>query len=158
MKIIVLCGLPGCGKTTYAIHLSKQKSNNRYFDVDKVSKKKDFNLTYELNVLISNYYQHEMNIIMDGLFLYNETYESIVKNADPKRKLDFEFHYWEPDVEACLHNDKYRRKVDSEITIKNAKIEEPNIEKLSTLRADSKTSVVKHKTTKKPEYIISYTT
>jgi hypothetical protein len=43
---------------------------------------------------------------------------------------DIEFHFWYEDREKCLYNDKYRREQNSELTIKNAPLEQPDIKML----------------------------
>ena len=71
-------------------------------------------------------------VILDGLFLTNSSRKSVIQSLIDyveHKKINkgycyrIIYHFWNEDRDACLHNDKGRRSVDSSITIKNAPYE-----------------------------------
>lgn len=139
-KITILYGNAGSGKTTYAKEqLAKSNINLILCDLDKedlfIRRKRTKEETCRMiadNVV--HVISRNKNLIIDGLIYTNKQVHEIInyinKYKDIKDKFDLEIVYWESDVEKCLHNDKFRRTVSSEITIKNAKVEVPNKEKI----------------------------
>lgn len=128
IKINVLIGLPASGKSYFAKEYSKPKyiyesPKAIVFDFDKLCKNSTFEKT--LSKMLKDI-KKDKEYIIDGLFLKNETYLKIIENFKDIEDVKIIFHYWEPDIEACLFNDLNRRDENSSITIKNANIEEPN--------------------------------
>lgn len=140
-------------------------------DFDSIGKKNKKN--YDLSKVFSYYGIWECLfrkppidvVVFDGLFLRNSSHSNFVKIfassefTDALKKYDLpddcvklEFHYWEPDRDACLHNDKYRRlDLNSETTIKSAEIDEPDIDELRKVYPYIN-DLVRHTTVRKDNY------
>lgn len=129
-KIKILCGLPGSGKTYYA-NYQKEKIIN----VDELLLNQK-NIEKELQKINK---KEKENLIVDGLFLNNYDYTKLINIFN---KEEIEFHFWIPNRDNCLHNDKNRRVVSSEITIKYAQIEEPILKELKKI--NPKIKLIKH--------------
>lgn len=140
-KVIVLCGMPGSGKTTKAKELAKQYEKTFPTGWNSGRKVKIWSL--------DNYLHHHPNDslkkffkdidksfdffnvhILDGLFIRQHHYQRVIDEFE-FRDVEFEFHYFEFDIEGCLWNDKYRRDVDSTLTLENALYEYPDLSKLN---------------------------
>lgn len=127
MKVTILWGLPGSGKTHYAEEW-KKTPNRTVISVDKIKRikgKKDF--------------------LIDGLITTNKVAREIIESIPDAV---FEIVYWKPDREACKHNDRGRRTLNSTLTIDNLPFEEPN----KKLLKDFNISLVKKDVVRKPEY------
>lgn len=142
IKIIILSGLPGSGKSTYAELNYKRDYNNHIFHLDdflddkrKVSFNRFNGYLNENNI----YYRggnENINIIIDG-FLPNISDRikaiNIVMNhvigSYRNTKLEFRIRelYWNINREACLNNDSYRtnRPLKSEKTIQYSSFDGP---------------------------------
>lgn len=82
-------------------------------------------------LLLSNYSViYSINILKDNF-----------ENID---NIDIEIHYWNLDRESCLYNDKGRRDKNSELTIKNAVLEELNIESIKKATSLEKIHLFTH--------------
>lgn len=134
-KLVLVCtwGLPGSGKTTFANTLNIGGYRSKTYVVSYDNLPSYYNDNDKPNAFIRRIGDYMTNgfekIVADSLITTNEQFINFinqVKNLEYVKTL--EIQYWKPDVEACLWNDKYRRSTNSEITIKNAVIEEPNIE------------------------------
>ena len=125
--ILTICmGLPGSGKTTFT---KKQEDVNIW----------DFDNKYQKPLYILNVSQYlYRDIITDGLFIsYNDVFRLLNVFNEHFHKISIvNIEYWTPDVQNCLFNDKYRRSVSSEITIKNAVMDEMNDTFISNLETD----------------------
>lgn len=152
MKVLVMMGLPASGKTTFSQLYCNEKSkriNHISFDV-LLARSKSIE-----NVVADNVSSRYDEIIVDGLFLSNESVFNVLNRIENHCKLEnIEIHYWYPNIEYCLWNDKYRRDVHSEITIKNAILEKPNLEVLNKLSAKPKIEIIYHNVERKPEWIV----
>lgn len=131
IKVHILCGLPGSGKTTFARSLSGNPKI-KVIDVDEIVKGKENKMAFflsKLNGLLEELDCEEA--VLDGLFLDKKVYEVILKELSPD--VEVVFHYWERNRKLCLYNDEGRRNVNSSITIRSARFQEPDIEKLKIL-------------------------
>ncbi|AEO93501.1 gp242 [Bacillus phage G] len=138
-KIIrVMAGLPGSGKTTLANKFKAEQRRNLFiWNIDKYSRRNELSGFFrEIHYDFDRYKYH----VLDGLFLSNDDYaklidhlmrwDSIGKNGN----VEFEFYYFEPDIEACVWNDRARgRSENAFVTIKNALVEKPDLEQLVKL-------------------------
>lgn len=101
-----------------------------------------------------DYYPHDpktVNVIIDGLILTNEALQTAIKAClsyldehykNHKYDIEFLVHRWNEDRGSCLSNDKYRvkfnkRKESAEVTIRNAKFEEIDMDWLDDMIMNS---------------------
>lgn len=129
-KIHVTVGIPGSGKTSWAKSQSVQKTGFRnnevkiwHFD-QLLTRRRNVDQVLEEIFDSVNHYKKIKEHILDGLFLTQDIQAKIVSFFKDK-DLEIVFHYWEPDIEACLWNDRYRRDINSSITISNVIIDRP---------------------------------
>jgi predicted kinase len=136
-EIFVLCGLPGSGKTYFS-----QQQGIKRIDVDSWMKDKR-----DIEEELKHLHQLEVeSFILDGLFLTNKDYQKIL-SIFQKDKVNF--HFWEPNREICLYNDKGRREKNAAITIKYAEVETPNLQKLE--RINPNISLITHTVIRKDD-------
>lgn len=167
INIIILHGLPGSGKTTFAKNklMNNDSSHNSYTYIDlddtindKSDKKIEDKIYGELRKLG---YKVPENIIIDGLLLTNNDIIKVIdiitsyKNfADYiakeyyNRSEQFVFNIyiesWNKDIENCLKNDKLRhRHISAETTIKNAPFEKVDKTKIKDTIIDSRVKSIK---------------
>jgi adenylate kinase family enzyme len=130
-KITLLWGLPGSGKSHYSKSIENKREN---FILDMDSFKAG-----DIKSLVSSVEYHLgcfSHIILDGLVTTNAAADLILRKIEEMAKqrqfsIQYEIAYWMPNIERCLWNDTGRRKIDSKITIKNMKVEEPSKELLT---------------------------
>lgn len=150
-KLIILMGLPGSGKTTFAneyIEKNRLKSMNiihvdeyRYRKYDPISNVED---------IINRYYNtHVKENIIDGLFLKNQDVIRLI-SCVPECVDEVEIHYWNPDIEKCLYNDVGRRRKSSKTTILNSKMEPLDLNLIKEATKVKKIQVITHEIIKKP--------
>lgn len=173
-KVLVLVGLPASGKTTFA--KDYYKLNNKigrystkeyrinHIEFDELFQSYRYD-KFEKHVAIQKIVNDNISsnydeVILDGLFLTNEDVLKILNEVDNHCNMDnIEVHYWEPNVENCLWNDKYRRDENSEITIKNAKVEIPDIEEIKFEFNKTDVKVIIHEVQQRPlwrEFVCKY--
>lgn len=153
--IEILVGLPGSGKTHYAIELgactygfSCDHKNIQYVDFDRAnafafgSPKRSVERIlsdHELGHWIAQRNMNWDHWVLDGLFLTNAAQRSVVlainklvKNCLWENdKVTIQFVYFKEDRETCLYNDMARnREKLADITIKSADYEKPDIDEL----------------------------
>lgn len=148
MKIVVMAGLPGSGKTTLAQKIfNENQRNSKIWDLDEYLYSQYNSNCMELNLTLNffNNFQRNFKIndrinihILDGLFLNNKDYTRLIQELSNINVLDsdtnIEFCYFEPDKEACLWNDIARgRKKKANVTINNAIVERPDVSVLEKL-------------------------
>lgn len=113
-QIEILVGLPGSGKTTYA------KNSKKYtIDCDWEFKYRPKDPVKEImDKIYWQYQRRNLNILIDGLFTEQSNLENLIEYIYTLYKnCKVILHIWTPDIEKCLHNDKYRRANNSTATI-----------------------------------------
>lgn len=137
----VTVGLPGAGKTSWA----NKVDNFIRIDVDSIK-----NLESKLKY---GYFTTEP--ILDGLFLNQSDISKILGIMTSGKSVvnKLTIARWEPDVEACLWNDLYRREQGSEITITNAIVGDfSDISELRNKYPDTEINVMNMVTERKKPY------
>ncbi len=152
-KVFILMGLPGSGKTYFAEEYKKEhtlynKWRVNLINVDQLIKKNRSGNKLE-NVIAKEYRETSETNILDGLFLTNDNVIRVIKCL-PGNIECIEVHYWRPNIEYCLYNDSGRRTESSEITIKNAKLERPEAERIKIETGIKNVKIVPHDIIKKP--------
>lgn len=128
INVEILNGLPGSGKSYYAVKRKQELAASGKYSKDGVVildlDKKYSSFAMELN--------HAEYVIADGLFLTNDAICKFIQKLESYKRSYFEFRYtivhWNEDRDACLHNDFNRRTTDSEATIRSAVFEAPDPE------------------------------
>lgn len=97
-------------------------------------------------------------LVLDGLFTTQEDYEWVISLYTEKIVRSYAIDkivvdYWIPDIEACLWNDLGRREQNSEETIRNLKIEKPNVAQIQE-KFGIPTKLIVHSVVKKPKYLV----
>lgn len=148
-SLVILWGLPGSGKTTYAQELAPNH-NQRYRSSDAVIVDGDRYRSYKGDAFINTIageirdYANRVStkcVILDCLLTTNADAIKLLlaikeaMNANhPYRSphninfngLTIKVVWWKKDIASCLHNDRGRRQKDSTITIMNMPFEEPS--------------------------------
>lgn len=151
VSVEILSGLPGSGKTHYAQNewyeflrsepFSKDELAIVHFDQESIFHPQWFEYFRE-------------RLILDGLFLTNDEIIKVINDAHKKRikskTLEFTIIRWKEDRDACLHNDSNRRTESSKKTIKKAKFEYPDIERIKRETGYS-VKIIEKDIVKKPE-------
>lgn len=157
----ILVGLPGSGKTTFCFEQKKKAIYNAiYVDFDDIKKKAKL----EDSDSLEYYYAHETyiygrthveDIYVDGLFLTPDDFDFIVSLylENPRYIIkNVCFEYWEPNVEACLWNDKGRRTISSTVSIKKLVCHTPDVKYFTEKYPSISFSCKHHTIVKKPEW------
>lgn len=128
MKLVIGMGLPASGKTTFLKEYEKNiKSKYKYGNRNPSIRYHDFDKKKEFRKSLGDY----DIVIIDGLFLINDDVIRLISEISSATNYvpdKIEIHYWKPNIEYCLWNDKGRRDKDSTTTIKNALLAEPDAE------------------------------
>lgn len=155
-NIHILVGLPGSGKTFFAKEMAKKKSYTYIIDCDKLEQiyHKDFikKIMNEIDNKVFGIYSNN-NIILDGLFLTNETIINVINSIGKnKKQFNFIIHYWNEDRDICLKNDNGRRTENSTTVIKKAVFEKLNTSEIKNKTSISNIKIEKHKVFLKPNW------
>lgn len=144
-KVEILYGLPAAGKTYYA---NKQKPMAEVVDVDSFEDRSAKSIA---DATISAAYSRDY-VIVDGLYTTNEAISDLIRAVSQFATFDWRFKLivWKPDLDACIHNDMYRRNKPSAFTIKHLKFEQPNQDLIDAF----KLKVEHKKVVRKPDCVI----
>jgi predicted kinase len=143
-KVTLLYGLPASGKTFYAklnSDESLRRPNVAVVDVDAI----DRYLSNECRIIppydkieahvgrdVTMKLVNRNEVIVDGLItsvaVAKKYLAAIAKEANGLYEIHYKIVWFSPDREACLWNDKGRRKQNAEQTIRNLPFEEPSEE------------------------------
>lgn len=127
LKVTILYGLPASGKTFFANRLVRI-SKVDFDSIIRSSGPNKFAIMAALNKEVARRINGD-HLIIDGLVTTNQQLRDIIDSltADfSKYQLVFELIYWLEDRDSCLHNDKNRRTLSSEVSIKNLPYEKPD--------------------------------
>ena len=156
-EVILLWGLPGCGKTTYAENQVgtgwiSEKASVQVVSGDSLMSRHKENLLEAIvkKVLVRIRPKQVHKVIVDSLLTTNAMAAEMMEKiqADSKESLTFKIIYWKEDRELCLFNDSGRRSTSSETTIKNMTFETPDPVTLHL----PKTHITKKQTVRKPTW------
>lgn len=147
-NIIVLVGLPGSGKTTFA--MQNKNKNTKVYDIDAMITKKNTTLVSILKKVKKDLIQYD-NFILDGLFLNENQHNEIAEFFNKTINVNIIFHYWEVDRKSSLWNDLYRRSENALNVILKAKIDKPDYKKLIQINQNVQ-SIIHHKIIRKSLY------
>ena len=162
-------GLPGCGKTSWAKELSKNNEShwNRgekpyHIEYDEI-RESNYGTKRTVIEQFKDRIQHivkNYETIADSFISNTDGVISILEMIDLRYIENLTIHYWIPDKEACLWNDRGRRTEKAEITINNALIKFPDKQKieayLSGKKANVKIEIKKHTTERKPDWKVFF--
>lgn len=140
-KFIILYGLPGSGKTTFAENLKNEKKKIgvpvNVVNCDSMMQKARQNnipLEQQINRYLcwSNYcYERKTDYytVFDGLFTTINDIVKLVEMIKTNVQEDYEIsvEYWKENRDACVWNDEGRRDENSIATIKTLTYEIPNL-------------------------------
>jgi hypothetical protein len=163
VKVTLLYGLPGCGKSHYAQERRKGWGFDKAVPVDVdetgLHTKNADDLPSKVADQVYSAAAHSPtfgqsnHVIIDGLFTTNEAAYRVLAAVKARCEAYYdvvlEIIWWSPDREACLHNDKGRRDTNSEITIKTMHFEPPKAEVFHDLGLPAK-RIIRRKVTRKP--------
>ena len=136
--INILIGLPGSGKSTFGSNMANNRRAMliRFDDYIKDGKMPSYDEIWKDRFRYQTFYGPDF-LILDGLFLTNSSRKSVIQSLIDyieQKKINngycyrIIYHFWNEDRDACLHNDKGRRSVDSSITIKNSPYEPVDVD------------------------------
>mgnify|MGYP004626444277 CR=1 FL=1 len=148
-NVYILSGLPGSGKSYFAKKMQQENEKNKVFIFSEDEKTRWY-----------TYHNKEWSIdtiIMDGLHLTNDSIISTIKDVKKNLRLPqywkFSIIRWNEDRKTCLNNDKNRRDLSSEKTIKNAIFEKLNLDKIKKATTLDEINLIKKKVELKPDYL-----
>lgn len=125
-NLIILTGLPGAGKTTYAnknfsdyaevmyiAYDDYKNEKNEYTPIGKIIKKQGFFHNY--NTIVFDGFIPDKEARIAAIYEILNATRKYWKNYCHSRKgdtvyFDVQEYFWEPDKEACLNNDKWRNR------------------------------------------------
>jgi predicted kinase len=151
IKLEILMGLPGSGKTTFAKEREKKYFSQECMTIslDDINNCKRYGRKVSLDEKIGELLSGKLKkttkcIIVDGLILTNEDLFNVITAIAPRfGKVDVVVYQWNEDRDTCLKNDGGRRELPSANTILYAKYEVVNVEEINEKIKDWDASVSK---------------
>lgn len=152
MKVQILMGLSGSGKTTYAMNLARFDSSVVRINLDALQSSRGVIET--LNSFNSFYGSSKTHTyVIDGLIHTNNQLIDVLKELLHNKELNkVEVHYWKENKEQCLTNNLYRRKVSNYTSIEDLTLDIPSEEELKSIFLN--TVVIHHEVPQKPDWLI----
>lgn len=153
VKVEILMGLPGSGKTYYA-----ESEKQDFLNKDPFSEEEFEVIHFDAPRFTQPqwFVAWRDRLILDGLFLNTDDVIKVIKECKEKAPkaftLDITIIWWKENRDICLHNDNGRRNVDSKTTIKNAKYEYPDISRIKK-ETGLKVEVIEKEVVKKPDIL-----
>ncbi len=160
----ILVGLPGSGKITFYFEQTKKAPfySIHYIDFDTIKRNARFKDSEDLK----EYYAYEIYLLggakdtcVDGLFLTPDDFDFIVSlclNCPRYNIKNVRFEYWEPNVEACLWDDKNRRTISSSVSIRKLVVHQPDVKYFAGKYPTISFSCQHHTIVRKPEWKIFF--
>lgn len=134
MKVHIVMGLPGSGKSTWVVEETKDGVLGEIIDLDRKRTKVDWKW-------FKDHVDGRINgIYVDGLFTTNDQILALIKEISKEiSNSEFFIHYWIPDRERCVKNDLLRgREKRAKFSIETLPIDDPRknseIRKLATIK------------------------
>lgn len=139
IKLHILMGLPGSGKTTFADELRQKlmtkglKNSCTILSIDEIRSPVKYGKKVSLKEIINSEvprvtYKETKDIIVDGPIFTNEDLFNMISTiARSFHKVTVTIYRWNEDRDTCLKNDGGRRELPSATTILHAEYEEVDI-------------------------------
>lgn len=156
-NVLLMVGLPGSGKTTFA----KKYECRLSYKVIHLDDLKDEWLNRnksQVEILKSEITHHiAESLVIDGLFLTNkDVLEVLQMIVDYFSLISVEIHYWEEDRDTCLKNDGGRRSKSSNLTIQNALFEKIDINMLKEALKNDNIKLINHTVKLKDDWYLYF--
>lgn len=158
-KLMILVGLPGSGKTKFAEELiEKERQEAKYYGYtgpNLVELKKRLKDIKELGLetVIRRNLRGSLRTdeILDGCLIGNEDLKLAINTAlDSKDFEKVEIHYWKPNKEALLRNNKYTE----DVKVETFELEPVNLEWLTGETEFPNIELILHEIELKDDYVL----
>lgn len=114
-KLIMMKGLPGCGKTTEAMRLVKEEGYKRVnkddlramIDCSKHSKENEKNIVEARNLLVIHYLDSGYNVVVDDTNFHESNKDALIEIAD-NCDAEFEERFIDTPIDECIERDLKR--------------------------------------------------
>lgn len=114
-KLIMMKGLPGCGKTTEAMRLVKEEGYKRVnkddlramIDCSKHSKENEKNIVEARNLLVIHYLDSGYNVVVDDTNFHESHKDALIEIAD-NCDAEFEERFIDTPIDECIERDLKR--------------------------------------------------